>query len=367
MFNFDPERPRLSAALFVWDANIILNVAADIVTLILIWYMRGNGSLKINLYVVLVVLMATNQLMYDCSLFLIEPCGVTTQEHECTAFFIFISTCCGIGAAVWALMLIVSVAFVEQYRRQPSRVECIGAVLTVHGFMLGWAVPFGIGGYNAHRDLLRHTSLMVVYNDVRLGIIVVTFSVIMWLYYKMHRATRGTVMSHSPLYHLTRKLVLYPLVQCVCQVGFFTYAKKYNMSFDGYPENGDSMQTFWLYMCVVTAPLAGMGAFLVFIFMKEGAKGQFLRMLSCQCATAFPASRPSDDPQSGTRGVGMTINPRVSELQRLSAMEEEDLEMEIMLWEQHHSHINDEVLEGSTQNRCTPRTEIERNPIHDDI
>jgi hypothetical protein len=186
-------------------------------------------------------------------------------------------------------------------------------------------------------------------------------------------------------------------VQCVCQVGFFTYAKKYEMSFDGYPEGADGMQTFLLYLCVISAPLAGIGAFFVFLIMKQGAREQLMRMLTCQCdislfVSAAPATTDGSSKMGKRKGttesVGKVHDARASvksdyrderdsdakdaelnDWHRLSTMEEEDLEREIMLWEENMNNLPRGSLHIKNVPKNMSHVDIResKNPVHDRI
>jgi hypothetical protein len=90
----------------------------------------------------------------------------------------------------------------------------------------------------------------------------------------------------SPLYHLLRKLVLYPIVQCVTRLGTTPYDIAYHATFAAYPENGNAFQTFLAYLEVIFAPAAGLGALLVFLIMQKGAKTQLWRMLKLDFTVA---------------------------------------------------------------------------------
>jgi hypothetical protein len=124
-----------------------------------------------------------------------------------------------------------------------------------------------------------------IYNSVRLVIIGLTLVAMARLYYKMWQVINGYDRHFSPLYHLTRRLLFYPLVQVVCRLGSTPYIAIYKSTIDTYPEHAGFMQTVLLFLGL--APTAGFGGLLVFIHMQRGAKEILKNMLKgaicCSC------------------------------------------------------------------------------------
>ncbi len=309
MGNLAPGRPTLNAALNIYYSNIAINVVASLLTLVLIWFMRRNGELKVNLYLKCVLMMTFHQMIYDASLALGFPCAPSTPYQTCTSIHVGGFVYGGLGAALFSLMIIVATTYVVEFSKQPSPKQTYIAFAIVYAIILGWTIAYAHGGYHAHYDLSSYGSLLAYFNNCRFVIIGITIAILLWLQYRMRQITHGQDRSRNPLYHLTRRLIFYPIIQVVCRLGVAPYNLTYKSSIDAYPESAGGTQTFWLFVFVLFTPSAGMGAFLLFLYMQRGAKEQFCRLMCCDCRNKFvddtkgiqmPHRRGSSkDPQAG--------------------------------------------------------------------
>ena len=389
MGNLAPGRPVYNAALNVSYIDIAFNIFASFLTLVLIWYMRHNGSLKVNLYLKCVLLMTFHQLVYDVALTLNYPCGPSTGNYACVSVFAGGFTFGGIGAAVWALMIIVATTFMIEFGRQPTEKERNITLVLTQLFIIAWGVIYAIGGYNAHKQPAQWSQLLVTYNHFRLAIIGITGVVLLRLVYKMWQVTHGTDRASNPLYHLTRRLIWYPIIQVVCRLGATPYNLTYQSTIDSYPEGAGGMQTFLLFFAILLAPLAGGGAFLVFLTMQSGAWKNLKLLLCCRSpGVSEPAQHGRWNVDGGSSPAGnksrlsnvsgqsgFTLDPipaalgppglgsvsatsqqsgcldqdRASDWTRLSVMDEEDLVQDYF----RDLKISGEVTEGAAAGRIS--------------
>ena len=232
--------------------------------------MNRNGALRINLFTKCVVLMTVCQAIYDTSLLLNIPCGIATTHYTCTAFYIGGFTFGGIGAALWSLISILLTLFLVEYGRKPTFAESVVVFAVTHIFLLGWSIPFSISMYNSRNDRYYYDQFWGAYNNCRLALIILITLVIMYLYYRMRQVTVGKNTKHSSLHQLTKRLIWYPVVQVVCRLGVTPYGMVFG-TIATYPESAGPTQTACLFLYVICTPLAGLGAFIVFLFMQRGA------------------------------------------------------------------------------------------------
>ena len=357
MGNLAPGRPVYNAALNFSYVDIVINIFASLLTLVLIWYMRRNGSLKINLYLKCVGMMTIHQLLYDASLTLNYPCPPASEYHECTAMFVGGFATGGVGASIWALMIIATTTFIVEFRRQPTTREKTITFTCVQLFIFAWGIVYTHGGYTAHDHMQYWTVLLSIYNKTRLVLIVITSLVLLWLYRRMLQltdiskirsastvrapsavetgtepeatvssvgtGTRGetatistaranvsviSVVSNStevsasrkkdiressPLYHLTRRLLFYPIVQIVCRLGSSPYLILYQSSFTAIPTDAGFVQIFFMFLAVGLAPTAGVGSFLVFLYMQHGAWDNLKKL--CACDWSYNAAKDAGE------------------------------------------------------------------------
>ena len=277
-----PLRPRFSVALTVFIVIVIINILASVITLILMIRMWKFGSLKVNLYVKCVMLMTICQLLYDASLIpIIFTCAASTERRVCTGISSIGFSVGGSGAAIWSIIILASAVYTIEWQRKPSSHDQKKIFVVVTLILIGYGIPYYIAGYNAASDIVAFGDYLVAFNYLRLALIGVSFLFMARMFYLLYQKTLQKERFDSPLYHLCRKLIFYPIVQCVTRLGTTPYDILYHSTFSLFPENAGSLQTFLCYLEVVLAPSAGMGAFFVFLYMQTGAASEFIRMLKC--------------------------------------------------------------------------------------
>jgi hypothetical protein len=205
IYSIVPGHPKLSNMLLVFDINVLINVMASILTLCLFWFMRRNGTMVMNLYLKCVLFMTVCQMTYDISIFpILHACSSKSGNKLCTAVFSAGYSFGGAGAAVWSMYLIVCAIFTVETRRPPSAKEQFYTALGTNVALGVYAIPYFKAGYGASsdpKDLKAFGDLLVIYNYVRLALIVLSFAAVCRMgkcvfVYCVYYAVHGTPMSH---------------------------------------------------------------------------------------------------------------------------------------------------------------------------
>ena len=318
-------RPKFDLAMNILTWGVSLNVAASIITILLIFFMRRNGTLKVNLYVKCVLLMTLYQGIYDYALLPVDGrCGAPSGKHFCTAFYTFCFVVPGYGAALWSIMLLIAALFTVEMGRKPTYREEIGAFVFVHVLMFSYFWPITRAGYYASTDMQAFVDQIIIYDISRLVLIGISFLVMFRFYFVFLKMSVPNERKRSPLYHLILKLIFYPLVQCMCRLAPTPYDMGYHSTMADFPENAGALQTFLVYLEVIFLPTAGIGAFIVFLLMQRGTYAELKRML-CFDFSIVPVDATianQDDKEKNKRVRRSTCKESVGT--GLSRMEEDD-------------------------------------------
>ena len=277
-------RPLYSTVLSVLDANILVNVLASVITLLLMVYMRARGTLRFSLYVKCVVFMTLYQMIYDTSLVpVIQFCPPRSGEHICTsvvtAGFVF----GGLGAATFSWILLALATFTIDSGRELTAKEQNIVVIGVHFFLIIYTIPYILVAYRSDVDIVLFDKYVVVYNYMRFLMIGISFLIIARFIYLFFKLTEKGFRVSTPLYHLLMKLIWYPLVQCVTRLGISSYDLTYDSDISNFPENANATQTALAYMYVLLGPAAGVGTMLIFLYVQADAASELKNMLCCNC------------------------------------------------------------------------------------
>ncbi len=286
-----PGRPTLAKARLVFWSFILTDAISTILTISLIFYMRRNRAIRLNAYLKCVLLMSGFQIVVNSSMMMQTWIGTSSPYPTGCVFYVLCLVMGGMGASLWALMIIVGALFVAELGRKPTKREEMFVFVCVTIFVIAWGIPYGIAGYTAGVDKLMWAQYLNTYNYCRIFIIVVTFLLLIRLYVIVRRVTTTQHMKQSPLYHLTRRLFLYPIIQAVSRLGATPYSLLYKGGPDGFPEGAGHTQTAFLFCYVIFTPIAGIGGFLVFLNMQEGAMHYLKRMLRCDTTIATTRER----------------------------------------------------------------------------
>ena len=265
------ERPTLQTAFRVLYTLAALNVAASVLTIALIIYMRNRKVLRITMYLEMVIAMTIFQALYDMSFFFSTI--VCDSPGICFTFDVLYFSLMGITTSLWALLIICSVGWVISYETVPSATfirVCWGIVVTV---FIGVAVMI--------EEYMRAGNVRAainVYSVSRITIIAISVVQVVALYVSIYSRS-GVRAQQDPLYHLVRKLVWYPLVQIISRMGGSTYDLVYHRLPSSYTEGSSFQETVLLYMFVIFTPSAGIGCAAVFCTIQKGAWICLKRML----------------------------------------------------------------------------------------
>ena len=169
-------------------------------------------------------------------------CGVPTGKHMCTAVYTALFVIGGYGASLWAIMLIVAADFTAEMGRPPTRTEENISCVVVHVLMLVQVYHICAGAYISSDDPHEFVDQVLIYDMVRLALIFLSAAAVARMYYVLCKMAPKGQRRRSPLYHLLRKLVYYPLVQCLCRASITPYDFGYRSTVSSFPPNAGALQ-----------------------------------------------------------------------------------------------------------------------------
>ena len=322
--------------------NFSVNGLASILTLALMRYMWKVGRLKLNLYTKCVAHMTLLQAFYDVStpLYFYSVTEIPFVEAAARGYsstfnvvVVFMVVFCGVGASLWSLMLLGSALFTVQYGRQPSRTEQMVATACAYLLMLSAAIPAAVICHQSFYDVSRaseHFDYWRNYDIIRITLIVLSFIVLVRLYQFMLNMSLPGERHKSPLYHLIRKIMWYPIILSVARLGATAYKHIYNEDIATIPANADGWQVFWMYIFVLLMPLNGSGCLIAFLHVTAKSKRSLVQMLHLECIFHVPdeyVPRLNQDHKLGhieTTNQGMH-DRYVSMEERYMSMDEHEL------------------------------------------
>jgi hypothetical protein len=267
---------------YMWLINVIMNVSASFITILMIWRLWKKKVLRMNLYIKCVLIMTIFQLILDGSIGLEFYCAETTTYHTCTSIFVGGFGTGGIGASIWSFLIVSAALFTVEFSRNPTHREQAITFIISMSIILAYAIVFSHGGYIAHDDLPYFDILLSWYNLGRFTLIGLTLMAIGRLYYLLLQTTIPGHRKTSPLYYLLRKLVYYPIVQILCRLACAPYNYIYKNTIGSYPSggNGGIIQQIFLFIFVIGTPTAGLGGLFVFFTMQSGAKSELIEIIT---------------------------------------------------------------------------------------
>ena len=261
--------PVLHAATITLFVVAAVNVLASIATLALMRYMYVMKVLRINLFLKIVIAMTACQGIYDCTFFANYDC----QQSQCSLYYYPLFGVTGIAACSWSMLIITCVIQMILSNSKLSKTA------TYSYFTLVLLASFVVGGlmykYVRVGDI---GGTIFVYNIGRITVIVlmcVQLSLLVFLVCKRNSSVSRTT---DPLYILTKRLIWYPIIQIISRVGGSTYDLVYNEAMSNYPNGAPLIQSVLLFAFVIFTPSAGLGAFVVFLYIQGGAKLCMKRM-----------------------------------------------------------------------------------------
>jgi hypothetical protein len=388
----------LQRAMAILMVCSIINVAASVLTLALIWFMLRNKTIRLNLYIKCVILMTVYQGMYDLAVWpigmlsimynaitillptaishqsshspltsspLSDPpddpriCGVPSGKHMCTAVYTALFTIGGYGASIWAIMLIVAADFTAEMGRPPTRTEENISCVVVHALMLVQVYHICAAAYISSDAPHDFIDQVLIYDSTRVVLIFLSAAVVARMYYVLCKMAPKGQRHRSPLYHLLRKLVYYPLVQCLSRATVTPYDFGYRSTPASFPPNAGALQvcasgpvrracvcaqcravscppdlgsnpaplppppfqTILMYLEVIFMPTAGLGALFVFLYVQKGARSQLRRLCRLDFAPGPGAAdaKGAHDSGSGKVAGGLAAQDALETEKRISS------------------------------------------------
>ena len=262
---------------YLSNAVAIFNTIFSFLVVYLIFCLHINK----NIYQTIIIALTFTQLVYDLSFTLTNTCSYITNVNQsllCFQIQTFITLTSGFAAGLWTNFLSVVVMLIVVRRRSfvmRRKMKLTGAVITlISSAVGGWACYF-------YFNPPQYTIAFVSYTWLRLVQIIVN-AIIFCVIVRELRGMRITEASHSPIYVLSTRLALYPLIQVVSRFGPSWYNLQYSQSVSKYPTHvpaPDLTQTVSLFFAVIFQPSAGFGYFMVYIIMQQGAYQELLRQI----------------------------------------------------------------------------------------
>lgn len=321
------------AAEKVLFVGFALNAIASILIMCLIYYMWKDGKLKFNLYTKCVLQMTIYQLIYELFRPLdleIISLGGRAEAHESSSTLrviqMALSIMGGLGSAIWACMLLVGALFTVHCNRQPTEKEQRITTWVVIIALAGYTIPTVLAIHDAFEDKSRQEAhaLWEIYDQLRLSLIGCSVLVMLRLFHIMLRTSVKGERRRHPLYHLLRKIIIYPMMLTVSRFGAISYNLMYypNRSTEGSVSNG---QIFYIFVSVLLMPIFGIGSLITFIHVTAGAGRSIIQMLHLECIFTLPDAPAAWAVKSDDHRLDRdTEVPRASQLPReLSTVQEE--------------------------------------------
>jgi len=253
-----------------------VNCLSSVVLLYLIRYMIKRGLLKMNLYIWLVALLTSACLIWDATfymeLYIITGTQGAIYRGLCGYF--------GTSSALWSFFIIWMVywTFISSNKERHAANMNNGLYLKL--LTLVNVVLSGVA--SAYMVVSDHGTAWAAYDLARLSIAGMTFLVLLMLLHMLYRTTKKENRHLSPLYHLLRKLALYPLGSVLSRLATIPY-DSYGRSLVDFPANAGFVETLVFMLFIILTPALGTFDLLVFVKMQNGVE-PLIEMLTCVSA-----------------------------------------------------------------------------------
>jgi membrane-bound acyltransferase YfiQ involved in biofilm formation len=126
----------------------------------------------------------------------------------------------GAGSSIWSIMLLLGAMFTIKYSRQPTSLEQRVAGVVVNALLAGFSVQGMIVYHMAYyaANSQQQQNNFTPYNVIRIVVIVLSGICLLRLYQVMLRTSSKGERFRSPLFHLLKKIVPYPVILTICQI-----------------------------------------------------------------------------------------------------------------------------------------------------
>ena len=272
-----------SVGLFVLYVNFVVNFIASVIATTLMFYMWKRKTLKLNVFIKCVAQLTFWQGVYEfwCP-WLFEVASMNDPDMNIfrgvATAFTFLG---GLGSSMFSFLMLISALFTVHTGRMATRNEQYGVIASVYVFMIGYSIYMGTVGYSASVTNSHSWRRAWLYFDYVIVILILASAMcVLRLYYVMIRKSIHGERSRSPLYHLLRRVAIYPALVSVSRSGAAIYKQVYGTTIIAFPLSGaNGMQIFWYYYSVVMMPFAGIGALLAFMEIQAGSWRSLILML----------------------------------------------------------------------------------------
>ena len=114
--------------------------------------------------------------------------------------------------------------------------------------------------------------------------------VVLWLYYILRKTSIKGQRERSPLYHLLRKLIPYPIICLISRAGASVYKQVYLEPPEQFQTSDGFWKTFWFYIAVVFMPAIGLLSLIAFTKVTPGARRSLIQMLHLDGVFTLPVA-----------------------------------------------------------------------------
>ena len=280
--------------------NYAINGFSSLMTLCLMHYMWSRNRMQFNLYTKCVLLMTSYQMLYELTdpmLFEVSnPGGYQNGGSPTLHFFVILGIYIGgIGCSLWSFMILACALFTVHFGRQPSKKEELIAGVTLNVAIWAYSIPATEIEYLVYKEELTAEKLWLLsllWDFIRIGFIVLSMVVVLWLYYILRKTSIKGQRERSPLYHLLRKLIPYPIICLISRSGASVYKQVYLDAIESYPGYAIAgfWKTFWFYIAVVFMPAIGLLSLIAFTKVTPGARRSLIQMLHLDGVFTLPVA-----------------------------------------------------------------------------
>lgn len=227
---------------------------------------RWNG------YLLLVVSLTIAQLIYDISIVLI-PC----EGEICYRITVGLRCFSGIASTLWTNVISLIIFYVVYFLKAFDIIKWYPVFLFVVGvpsLVLGYLIPMTSGHI--------WNDLQLSYTIIRIISIIINIVIYLLLTSKLRqRQERNTSRSfsaskHDPVTILAFRMKYYPIVLIITRFATSFYEQIYGYD-NNYNASGSVAYKITLFLYAITLPSAGIGFFLIFIWVTPGAASHLKR------------------------------------------------------------------------------------------
>ena len=269
----------------ILNVNAVISALASFLTLTLMAFMWRNGTLRVNLFIKCVIHMTFFQCWYDASL----PFSNSWSEKFLVWGGIVIG---GMGASLWSLMILLAAIFTVMRKKTPTKAQQMASFIGINALIAAYGVAFRV---------LADRNISIGYSAARFAIIGLDFLAFFKIFHLYRQKGVGKDRTQNPLFHVLRRLIFYPIIQVITRLGATAINTAHGDShLLSPPKDG----TFLDYFGSLLVPSAGLGAFVVFIFLQKNAKAQLGRLLRLDFALGDGGKSPSALDEKARKSIG---------------------------------------------------------------